>query len=107
MQSVSHLEFQVLSTQISAPNVPSRQIHHSTAKCILVIPSGLTRAFHILQHALKKVVAEKLVKGPQIVVGNVIEFEDFSCNIIVAGDEWNDYMPALSERKVRTDTKDR
>ena len=104
---MGHLELQVFLTQFSVPNVPPRQIHHSTAKCILVIPSGLTSAFHILQHALKKVVAEKLVKGPQIVVGNVIEFEDFSRNIIVAGDEWNDYMPALSERKLRTDTGDR
>ena len=49
-------------------------------------------------------VTEKVIKGTQVVVGDVIEFEDLSGNIIVAGNERNDYMPALSERMVRTDT---
>jgi hypothetical protein len=49
-------------------------------------------------------VTEKIIKGSHIVVGDVIEFEDFSSNIIVAGNERNDYMPALSERMVKTDT---
>ena len=97
VQSVSHLELQVFLTQFSAPNVPSRQIHHPTSKCILMIPSGPTCALHILQHTLKKMVSEKFIKGPQIVVGDVIEFEGISSNIIVASNKRNDYMSALSK----------
>jgi hypothetical protein len=104
VQSVGHLELQVFLTQFSVPNVPPRQIHHSTAECILIIPSGLTCALHILQHTLKKMVTEKDIKGSQIVVSDVIEFEDLPSNIVVAGNERNDYMPTLSERMVRTDT---
>ena len=66
-----------------------------------MIPSGLTCALHILQHTLKKMVTEKVIKGPYIVVGDVIEFEDFSSNIIVTGNKRNDYMPTLLERMVR------
>ena len=95
---MSHLELQVFLTQISTPNFPPRQIHHSTTKCILMIPSGLTCTFHILQDTLKKMVTEKVIKRPQIVVGDMIEFEDLPSNIIVAGNERNDHMPALSER---------
>jgi hypothetical protein len=69
-----------------------------------MIPSGLTCALHILQHTLKKMVTEKVIKGPYIAVGDVIEFEDFSSNIIITGNERNDYMPALSDRTLRTDT---
>ena len=49
-------------------------------------------------------VTEQLVKGPQIMVGDVIEFEDLSSNIVVAGNERYDYMPALLEGMVRNDT---
>jgi hypothetical protein len=49
-------------------------------------------------------VTEKDIKGSQIVVSDVIEFEDLPSNIVVAGNERNDYMPTLSERMVRTDT---
>jgi hypothetical protein len=42
-------------------------------------------------------VTQKFVKRPQAVVSDVIKFEDLSSNVIVAGNEWNDYMPALSE----------
>ena len=77
--------------------------NHPTAKCILIIPSGLTCALHILQHSLKKMVTEKLIKRPHIVVGDVIEFVDLSSNIILARNEWNDYMTALSGRMVKTD----
>ena len=101
---MGHLELNVFLTRCSAPHVPPRQIHRSTAECILIIPSGLTCALHILQHTLKKMVTEKVIKGPQIVIGDVIEFEYLSSNIIVAGNERNDYMPTLSERVVRIDT---
>jgi hypothetical protein len=37
---------------------------------------------------------------------DVIEFEDLSCNIIVAGDEGDDYTPTLLEQTVRTDIGD-
>jgi len=43
-------------------------------------------------------VTEKVIQGPQIGVSDVIEFENLSSNIIVAGNERNDYMTALSER---------
>ena len=52
-------------------------------------------------------VTKKLVKGPQIGVGDVIEFENLSSDCIKTGNERNDYMPALSEKMVRTDTVDR
>ena len=94
---MGHLELNVFLTRCSSPHVPPRQIHRSTAECILIIPSGLTCALHILQHTLKKMVTEKVIKGPQIVIGDVIEFEYLSSNIIVAGNERNDYMPTLSE----------
>jgi hypothetical protein len=66
-----------------------------------MIPSGLTCALHILQHTLKKMVTEKVIKGPYIAIGDVIELEDFSSNIIITGNERNDYMPTLLERMVR------
>ena len=97
---MGHLELQVFLTQFSAPNVSPRQIHHSITKCILIIPSGFTCALHILQHGLKKMVTEKVIKRPQVAVGDVIEFEDLSGNIVVARNERNDYMPALSEQVV-------
>ena len=97
VQSVSHLKLQVFFALFAAPNIQSRQIHHAAAKRILVVPGGLTSALHILQHTLKKVVTEKVIKGPQIVVGDVIEFEGISSNIIVASNKRNDYMSALSK----------
>ena len=36
-------------------------------------------------------------------VGDVIQFEDLSSNIIVDGNEWKDYMTALSGRMAKTD----
>ena len=52
-------------------------------------------------------VAEELVKGPQIGVSDMIEFENLSSDRFKTGNERNDYMPALSEKMVRTDTVDR
>ena len=104
MQSVGHLESKVFLTQFSAPNVPPRRVYRSTAKCILVIPSGLTCAVHILQHTLRKMAMEKVIKGPHIVVSDAIEFKDLASNVIVTGNERNNGMPALSERMVRMDT---
>lgn len=92
-----------IPTQFSASDVPHRQIHRPIAKRTLIIPGGLTCALHILRHSSKKMVTEKLIKRPQIVVGDVIEFEDHSSNIIVAGNERNDYMTALSGRMAKTD----
>lgn len=43
---------------------------------------------------------EKVIKGAQIAVPDVIEFEDLSGNIVVAGNKRDDYMPALSEQIV-------
>jgi hypothetical protein len=103
LQSVSHLELQVFLTQSSAPNIPPRQIYHPTAKCILIIPSGLTCALHILQHTLKKMITENIIKGPQIVIADMIKSKNFASNIIVARNEGNDYIPALSERMMKTD----
>ena len=51
-------------------------------------------------------VAEKVIEGPQIGIPDVIEFEDLSSNIIVAGNKRNDYISPLSDRIMRTDTKD-
>ena len=62
-----------------------------------VVPVGLTHAFHILQPTLKKMVTDKVIKGPQILIGDMIELEDLSSNIIVARNERDDYMPALLE----------
>jgi hypothetical protein len=95
VQSVSHLKLQVFSTPLAAPNIQSRQIHHATAKRILVVPGGLTSALHIREHALKKMVTEKVIEGTQIGVGNVIELKDISSNIIEAGNKRNDSIPAL------------
>lgn len=67
------------------------------------MPTGLTCALHILQHTLKKVVTEKVIKRPQIAVDDMIEFEHFACNIVIAGNEWDDYIPALLKRIVRTE----
>lgn len=103
MQSVSHLKLQVFLSSLPAPNIQSRQIHHTTAKRILVVPGGLTSALHILQHALKKMVTEKVIKRTQIGVGDVIKLEDISSNIVVAGDKRDDSIPALWELMVRTD----
>jgi hypothetical protein len=96
-QSLSHLKLQVSLTQFSAPNLRPRQIHHTTTECVLVVPSGLACTLHILQHTLNEMITEKVIKGPQIGVIDVIEFEDLSGNIIVAGNERDDYMPALLE----------
>ena len=41
-------------------------------------------------------VVEKVIKGPQIAVDNVIEFKHLSSNIIVPGNERDDGIPALS-----------
>lgn len=96
-QSVSHLKLQVSLTQFPPPNLRTRQIHHTTTECVLVVPSGLPCTLHILQHTLNKMITEKVIKGPQIGVIDVIEFEDLSGNIIVARNERDDYMPALLE----------
>ena len=69
-----------------------------------MVPVGLTHAFHILQPTLKKMVTDKVIKGPQIRIGDMIELEDLSSNIIVARNERDDYMPALLEGMVRNDT---
>lgn len=72
-----------------------------------VHPIGLTCALHILQHTLKKMVTEKVIKRPQIAVNDVIEFEHFACDIVIAGNERDDYIPALLKRMARTDTGNR
>jgi hypothetical protein len=107
VQSESHLKLQVFSTPLAAPNIRSRQIHHATAKRILVVPVGLTNALHIRQRALTKMVTEKVMKRTQIGVGDVMKLKDTSSNVIVAGNERNDSIPALWKLMVRNDTKDR
>ena len=52
-------------------------------------------------------VTEKVIKRTQIGVGDVIKLKDVSGNIIVAGNERNDNIPALWELMVRIDTMDR
>jgi hypothetical protein len=104
---VSHLKLQVFFTPLAAPNIHSRQIHHAITKRILIVPCRLTSALHILQHALKKMVTEKVIKRTQIGVSDVIKLKDISSNIIVAGNKWNDSIPALWELVVSTETTDR
>ena len=48
-------------------------------------------------------VVQKFVKGTQIGVGDVIELEDLSSNIIVASYEGDDNIPELLKLIVRTD----
>ncbi len=95
---MSHLELQVSLTRFSAPNVRPPQVYYTISERFLKVPNGLAYTFHILQHTLKKIVTEKLVKGSQIGVGDVIEFENLSGDCIKTGNERNDYMPALSEK---------
>jgi len=52
-------------------------------------------------------VTEKVIKRPQIAVDDVIEFEHFACDIVIAGNERDDYIPALLKKMVRTDARDR
>jgi hypothetical protein len=40
-------------------------------------------------------ITEKVIQGMQIRVDDVIEFEDLSSNIVVAGPEGDDNIPAL------------
>lgn len=59
--------------------------------------------FIFFSTTLKKVVTEKVIKRPQIAVDDMIEFEHFACNIVIAGNERDDYIPALLKRVVRTE----
>ena len=44
-----------------------------------------------------KVITQKVIKGPQIGVSNVVQFEDVPSNIFVAGNERDNHMPTLLE----------
>ena len=46
-----------------------------------------------------KMTAEKLVKRPQIGVRDMIEFEGFSSDIVVAANKWDNHVPKLASEK--------
>jgi hypothetical protein len=69
-----------------------------------MVPGGLTCTLHILQHTLEEVVTENVVNGTQVGVGNVIEFENLSSNIIITGNERNYNISALWRQVVRNNT---
>ena len=43
-----------------------------------------------------KMIAEKLVKRPQIGVRDMIEFEGFSSDIVGAANKWDNHVPKLA-----------
>jgi hypothetical protein len=95
MQPIGKLKLQMFLTTLATPNIQSRQIHRP-AKRILVVPAGVTYALHILQHALKKMVAQKVVKRTQIEIGDVIELKHLPSNFVVARNKRDDGMSELS-----------
>jgi hypothetical protein len=80
---------------VPAPDIQSRQIHHTTPKRVLIVPGGFTCALHVLQHTLEKMVAQKFIKRTFIGVSNMIELQGIPSNIIVAGDKRNYSIPEL------------
>ena len=60
-----------------------------------MVPGGLSKTFHILQDTLVKVVTQEVIERTQISVLNVIQFQDLTCDVVIATNKGNDDVAAL------------